>query len=68
MTCGRRQVRPHPVPRECSGRLCVTVGPGLWHGHILGRGSHHHFGTLYGSHLEPMGGNLISCHRKWFGW
>lgn len=48
--------------------ILLTIGSSLWQVHILGCGSHHHFGTLYGSHLEPMGGSFISCHRKLFGW
>lgn len=46
----------------------LTIGSSLWQVPILGYGSHHHFGTLYRSHLEPMGGSFISCHRKLFGW
>lgn len=60
-----------PSPALSPGALAgvpVTVGFGRWHVHVLGWGSHHHFGTLYGSYLEPMGGNLISCHRKWLSW
>lgn len=55
-------------PGSTLADVILTISSSLWHVRSLGYGSHHHFGTLYSSHLEPMGGSFISCHRKLFGW
>lgn len=55
-------------PGSTLADFILTIGSSLWHARILGCGPHHHFGTLYRSPLEPMGGSFISCHRKLFGW
>lgn len=56
---------PHPGSTQADCALTTRSSP--WHVRVLGYGSYHHFGTLYRSRLEPMGGSFISCHRKLFG-